>query len=102
MVDQAIGQGAPIQAISYLEPEESWDSGFCLFAGPPEQDIDAELVCIDCLLDQHPKIGRPLELARANGEWTSETDGQCLSPFERSFVVELVPNVAVVDRVEPN
>jgi hypothetical protein len=31
IVDQGVLHGQPIRAISYLEPEHSWDSGFAIF-----------------------------------------------------------------------
>jgi hypothetical protein len=69
IVDSAILEGAPIQAVSYLKPAHEWDSGFCLFSTEPDQPVErTELVCVGCLLDNHPEVARGLELARACGE----------------------------------
>ena len=68
IVDQRILDGQPVRAVSYLEPEESWDSGFMLFAGEPNEQHETALVCLHCLLDEHPELGRGLELAHELGE----------------------------------
>ena len=68
IVDKAIGEGAPVRAISHLEPEAPWDSGFMLFAGEPNDEIDTEVVCIDCLLEEYPDIGAALDHAKQHGE----------------------------------
>jgi catechol 2,3-dioxygenase-like lactoylglutathione lyase family enzyme len=72
-------EGDAYVAVSYLPPEAEWDSGFALFSVPPEEvdDHESELVHLACLLDDDPKLGRALDLARehgvaeldANGEW---------------------------------
>jgi hypothetical protein len=48
-------------------PKRPGIQGPLVFAGERDQEPDTELICIDCLLDEHP--GQPLEYARANGEW---------------------------------
>jgi hypothetical protein len=68
IVDQGILNGQPITAISYLEPEHSWDSGFALFSHTPDSSDRGELIHLDCLLDQHPEIGKGLDVARRHGE----------------------------------
>jgi hypothetical protein len=81
IVDSAILEGAPIRAVSYLKPEHEWDSGFCLFSTEPDEPVErTELVCVGCLLDDHPDIARGLELARRRGEairdrgeWTTDS-----------------------------
>ena len=71
-------------AVSYLEPEPTWESGFAVFSVPAEEveDHDSELVCLHCLLDDHPELGRGLDVAREHGvagldeqgEWVALTD----------------------------
>jgi hypothetical protein len=69
IVDRGVLDGQPIRAVSYLEPEHERDSGFAVFTQPPDAtDDDGELVCLDCLIDEHPEIGRGLELARRQGQ----------------------------------
>jgi hypothetical protein len=70
IVDQGILDGDPAIAISYLEPEAEWDSGFAVWSVPPEKaaDIDSELLCINCLLGDYPEAGRGMDLARQQGE----------------------------------
>lgn len=67
----AVGSQPPIVRISYLKPEEGWDSGYMiLFSDAPElDDLDdaSELVCMHCLLNEHPEAGRGLDLARQHG-----------------------------------
>lgn len=68
IVDQRIIDGQPVRAVAYLEPEESWDSGFMLFAGEPNEQHETALVCLHCIIDEHPELGRGLELAHEHGE----------------------------------
>ncbi|HEX6664813.1 MAG TPA: hypothetical protein VF025_14165, partial [Gaiellaceae bacterium] len=70
IVDRGVLEGEPVRAVSWLEPEHEWDSGFALFRGPPDSDAETALVCLHCLIDEHPEIGRGLELAREHGEAT--------------------------------
>jgi hypothetical protein len=78
-----VGSG-PTVGISYLAPEESWDSGYCLFDYPPEEVDDeqesdplhdSQLVCLHCLLEEGPELGRGLDLAREFGEAVLDEDG---------------------------
>jgi hypothetical protein len=68
IVDQALLDGAPARAISYLQPEQAWESGFMVFAGEPDEEIDTALVCIHRLLDERGELGRGMDLARRRGE----------------------------------
>jgi hypothetical protein len=36
IVETSVLDGQRIHAISYLEPEESWDSGFAIWSSPPD------------------------------------------------------------------
>jgi hypothetical protein len=76
--------GAPIRAISYLVPDDEWDSGYACWSVTPERaaDIDDELICINCLLGDHPEAGRGMDFAREHGEairdkdtWIASRDG---------------------------
>lgn len=71
------GSEPPAFAIGYergkLGPQ---DSGFTvLFADAPDPaDVDEHemhpaisFVCLHCLIDQHPEVGRGLDVARENG-----------------------------------
>jgi hypothetical protein len=75
IVEKQRRDGRPIRAVSYLEPEADWDSGFAVFPSEPDQvEDDVELVCLDCLLDEEPNIARDLELACEHGEATRHGD----------------------------
>lgn len=92
------GSEPPVVTVAYEEPLGNWDSGFSvLFADAPtedelEEDIGADehspmglphpsmsLACLHCVLDDHPEIGRGLDVAREygvaeldeNGEWVA-------------------------------
>jgi hypothetical protein len=68
IIEKQRRDGQPIRAISYLQPEADWDSGFALFRFEPDQVGATELVCVDCLLDDEAGIGKGLDLAREHGE----------------------------------
>jgi hypothetical protein len=68
IVDRAILRGAPIRAVSYLQPEHEWDSGFALLSGPPDSAAETALVCLQCIIDDHPEIAHGLDQARQHGE----------------------------------
>jgi hypothetical protein len=72
--DQGVVDGDDVVAISWLRPEHEWDSGYCLFAGGPEEDVEGSLLCLDCLLDEHPDIRDGLDLAREHGEAIRDGD----------------------------
>ena len=72
------GSESPAFSIGYDRPLGPWDSGFSvLFDDAPEpEDLpdDGEelpegisLVCLHCLLEEHPELGRGLDLAREYG-----------------------------------
>jgi hypothetical protein len=68
IVEEDFVEGEPIKAISCLQPEHEWESGFALFAGPPDEDPDTTLVCLNCLIEDHPQITHDLEFARQHGQ----------------------------------
>jgi len=78
-----LGERWPAKAISYLEPEDRWETGHMVVlqdVPEPEKlsgDEPSCLVCVDCLLDEHPELGRGLDLAREHGEiaWDREREG---------------------------
>jgi hypothetical protein len=74
IVEANILDGAPIRAISWLKPEDSWDSGYALFSGAPGQIGETTVVCLHCIIGEHPEIGRSLDHAREHGEWISDDD----------------------------
>jgi hypothetical protein len=64
LVEQGILEGEPIVAVSYLEPEDSWDSGYAAWCCPPDSVGDSVPVHVRCFCDEHPEAGRGMELAR--------------------------------------
>jgi hypothetical protein len=80
-----LGEQWPAKVVSYLEPISRWDSGFMVVledVSEPEEvsgDEPCEAVCLPCLLDEHPELGRGFDLARSHrgtarcdsGEWVS-------------------------------
>jgi hypothetical protein len=68
LVESSINDGQPVRAVSWLRPEQDWDSGFAVFRSEPDRIGDTELVCLDCLLDDEPGIGKGLDVAREHGE----------------------------------
>jgi hypothetical protein len=69
IVEQAILQGAPIRAISYLTPIGGWDSGYAAWSSTPDTLGDSQLVHLGCFLDDHPEA-EGMDLARVHGEAT--------------------------------
>jgi hypothetical protein len=80
IVEQNVLDGQPIRAVSYLEPEDQWDSGFAIWTSPPDTTGDSVLVHVDCLLDSHPEIGEGMDLARKHGEAIRDRDGNRWHP----------------------
>jgi hypothetical protein len=70
IIDQGVLNGDPIRAVSYLKPEDSWDSGFAVWSVPPDaaDDVGSALVCLDCFIEDNPEAGRGMDLARKHGE----------------------------------
>jgi hypothetical protein len=70
IIDAGVAGGEPIRAISWLEPEHEWESGFAAWSVPPQQadDLGSALVCLGCFLDEHPEAGRGMDIAREHGE----------------------------------
>jgi hypothetical protein len=69
LVEQPILDGAPIKAVSYLEPEENWDSGYAIWTSEPDRIGDTELIHVGCLLEDFPDLAPSLRYAREHGEW---------------------------------
>ena len=84
------GSEPPPYSIGYDEPLAPGDSGFpVLFDDAPDpEDFDAAdlpedelppgitLVCLNCLIEDHPKIGRGLDIAREYGVAGLDDDGE--------------------------
>ena len=80
-----LGETPPVFSIGYeREHAGDWDSGFSvLFDDAPEpdevrgpEDPRVSWVCMACLIEAHPEVGRGLDLARqfgaadlVDGEW---------------------------------
>lgn len=77
IVESSVLDGAPIRAVSYLEPEHEWDSGFAVWSSEPKaaSDQHSALVCLHCFVDQHPEAGRGMDLARHHGEAVRRNSG---------------------------
>jgi hypothetical protein len=80
-----LGSEPPAFSIGHEQPMGSWDSGFTvIFADTPDlEELDddvlgdgSELVCLDCLIDDHPEIGRGLDIAREYGVADLDEDGE--------------------------
>ena len=81
------GSEPPVSSIGYEKPMWPGDSGFSvLFVDAPDPEDLPEvsdnlppgitLVCLHCLLDEHPEMGRGLDLAREHGVADLEDDGE--------------------------
>jgi hypothetical protein len=70
IIDPGVVGGDPIHAISYLQPEHEWESGFAAWSVPPERadDRGSQLICLACFLDDHPEASRGMDLARRHGQ----------------------------------
>lgn len=66
------GSEPPVVSISWEPPLSPIDSGYCILLSDVEPDSDdeddSELVCLHCVIDDYPEIGRALELAREHGQ----------------------------------
>ena len=79
-----LGSEPPAFSIGYEKPMWSGDSGFTVLLddAPDVEDINAtdhpgsSLVCLHCLLDEHPEIGRGLDIAREYGVADLDDDGE--------------------------
>lgn len=81
----AVGSLEPVVAVSYLAPVDEWDSGFAVYFSDTHPDTgydleDTMLVCLHCLIEEVPDVGRGLDLARElggvavlgeSGDWTA-------------------------------
>ncbi len=88
LISRAVADGQPVAAVVFHggNVEEPLDSGFVLLAPDDSfdpDDHDAEtgwaVVCLGCLIDDHPEAGRGIDLAREHGaavvragEWEPE------------------------------
>jgi hypothetical protein len=79
------GEELPAFSIGFDEPLSSSDSGFTvLFEDAPDPgDVDdptthpgISIVCLGCLLDDHPEIGRGLDVAREFGAADLDDGGE--------------------------
>jgi hypothetical protein len=75
------GSEPPAHTIACEKPQGEWDSGFSvLFSDAPDPESlptpragDTELpegislMCLHCLIDEYPEIGRGLDMAREHG-----------------------------------
>ena len=80
------GSTPPVFSIGWCEPMWPGDSGFSLFADAPDpeemEDVPGSLpegvsvAHLGCLLDDHPEIGRGLDLAREHGVANLDENGE--------------------------
>lgn len=80
-----LGSEPPAFSIGYQPPLGVWDSGFTvLFDDAPDpEELDdivqpgvSELVCLHCLIEDHPEIGRGLDITRRYGVADLDDDGE--------------------------
>jgi hypothetical protein len=64
-----LDDGKPIRAISFVEPEQEWDSGYGIWASEPDRIGNTELLHFGCLLEHFPDVAPTLRYAREHGEW---------------------------------
>ena len=71
IVESSVLDGAPIRAI----PRARTRVGQRLRHLDERARLDRRtaLMHLDCLLDEHPELGRALDVARELGEWLNET-----------------------------
>ena len=76
------GSEPPAFSIGYERPTVAGDSGFTvLFDDAPDadevqpDDPRITVVCLSCLIDDHPELGRGLEIARRFGVADLDEDG---------------------------
>ena len=89
------GSQPPAHSVGCCEPMWPGDSGLTvLFSDSPDPDkVEPEdpritLVCLDCLIDDHPELGSGLDIARRFGVADFDADGTWI--------------VGDVDRLSPN
>ena len=86
----AWGAEEPVFSIGWDEPLGPTDSGFTILfsdAPPPEEvepdDPRVSVICLSCLLDDHPELGAALDLARRYGAAELDLDGRWIAaPFD--------------------
>jgi hypothetical protein len=79
-----LGSEKPAISIGYeAEKLGPWDSGFTVIFddAPDVEELDVEdegsaLVCLSCLIDDHPEIGRGLDIAREYGVSDPDEHGE--------------------------
>jgi len=80
------GREPPAFSIGYEDPMGEIDSGFTVLfddapdpgdiRGEPGEDPRISWVCLGCLLDHHPEIGRGLDIARQHRVADLDEDGE--------------------------
>ena len=77
------GSQPPAHSVGYCEPMWPGDSGLTFFlddAPDPDEvqpdDPRISLVCLACLIDDHPELGRGLDIAREHGVADLDDDGE--------------------------
>lgn len=70
------GTTPPAWTVAYEEPLDEWDSGFSVLLddAPTSEELEGlpdgekhplmNVWCLHCLLDEHPEIGRGMDIAR--------------------------------------
>jgi hypothetical protein len=77
------GRAAPAYSVGHAAPMGAWDSGFTvLFDDAPDPDevegphARISIVCLHCLIDDHPELGRGLDIARDYGVADLDESGE--------------------------
>ena len=77
VVTRAVADGTSPRWIAYLEEDEGFLIGET-YVDPVEQRWqDLVVVCLDCLLERHPAVGRGMDFAKETGE-SALVDGEWL------------------------
>jgi hypothetical protein len=76
------GATPPAVTVAYEKPLGTWDSGFSVLFddAPTSEELDAlpadagphdidglEVICLHCLINEHPELGRGMDIARRQG-----------------------------------
>jgi hypothetical protein len=67
VVTRAVADGASPRWVAYLEEDENFLIGEKYIDPVAQRWQDLVVVCVDCLLEQHPDVGRGMDLAQEEG-----------------------------------